>query len=95
MTPAERVAREGFTGECPVLSMILGLTFVVGEDLVRYMDNVGGNTSFLVKDPVWAIDFAPNGTWSFWLTTSERYLTASAGTLLGLGDVITRKRYAE
>ena len=33
--------------------------------------------SVLVDDPVWAMDFAPNGT------------------LLGLGDVMTRKRYAE
>jgi len=34
---------------------------IVNEDLVRYMDRVGGNTSFLVTDPVWAEDFAPNG----------------------------------
>lgn len=33
--------------------------------------------NFLVEDPIWAVDFAPNGT------------------LLQLGDVITRKRYAE
>jgi gamma-glutamyltranspeptidase / glutathione hydrolase len=44
--PAVRVARDGFS---------------VNEDLVRYMDAVGGNTSFLVIDPVWATDFAPNG----------------------------------
>ncbi|KAK5661002.1 hypothetical protein OQA88_12380 [Cercophora sp. LCS_1] len=62
VAPAERVARQGF---------------YVNEDLVRYMNNVGGNTSFLVTDPVWAIDFAPNGT------------------LVQLGDVITRKRYAD
>jgi len=31
---------------------------------------------FLSKDPVWAIDFAPNGT------------------RVGLGDIMTRKRYA-
>jgi gamma-glutamyltranspeptidase / glutathione hydrolase len=46
--PAVRVARDGF---------------LVNEDLVRYMDAVGGNASFLVTDPVWATDFAPNGEW--------------------------------
>ncbi|KAK0651448.1 gamma-glutamyltranspeptidase [Cercophora newfieldiana] len=60
--PAVRVARAGF---------------LVNEDLVRYMDAVGGNTSFLVTDPVWAQEFALNGT------------------LLGFGDLITRKRYAD
>ncbi|KAM3414486.1 Glutathione hydrolase [Cercospora zeina] len=56
--------------------------FVVGKDLVKYMDSsvasakaVVGN--FLVDDPNWALDFAPNGT------------------RLGLGDVMTRKRYAD
>lgn len=37
------------------------LTVVVNEDLVKYMDKVGGNSSFLVSDPAWAEDFAPNG----------------------------------
>ena len=35
-----------------------------------------GLPDFLVEDPVWAIDFAPNGT------------------RVGLGDILTRKRYA-
>ena len=39
------------------------------------MDEIGP-TNFLVNDPAWAIDFAPNGT------------------RLGLGDIMTRKRYA-
>ncbi|KAK4132956.1 gamma-glutamyltranspeptidase [Trichocladium antarcticum] len=61
--PAVRVARDGFR---------------VNEDLVRYMNNASaGNNTFLVDDPVWAEDFAPNGT------------------LLQLGDTITRKRYAD
>lgn len=53
--------------------------FAVTEDLVRYMDfaTQGFRGNFLVEDPVWAEDFAPNGT------------------LLQLGDVITRKRYAK
>ncbi|KAK0117937.1 hypothetical protein ONS95_012249 [Cadophora gregata] len=46
--------------------------FNVTEDLVRYM----GSSTFMVTDPTWAIDFAPNGT------------------RLGLGDKMTRKRYA-
>lgn len=60
--PAVKVARDGF---------------LVTEDLVHYMDSaVAGIDNFLVNDPNWAIDFAPNGT------------------RLGLGDTITRKRYA-
>ena len=52
--------------------------FPVTEDLVRYMKAaVVGEKNFLVEDPVWAVDFAPNGT------------------LLGVGDTITRKRYAD
>lgn len=48
----------------------------VSEDLVRYMKSaVFGIRNFLVEDPNWAVDFAPNGT------------------LLGLGDTITRKRH--
>ena len=61
--PAVKVARDGFP---------------VTEDLVRYMKSAtAGIENFLVKDPTWAIDFAPNGT------------------LLGLGDTITRRRYAD
>jgi gamma-glutamyltranspeptidase/glutathione hydrolase len=48
--------------------------FPVGPDLVRYMDY--GNTSFLVDDPMWSQDFAPNGT------------------RVGVGDYMTRRRYA-
>ncbi|KAK4897606.1 hypothetical protein LTR27_004752 [Elasticomyces elasticus] len=61
--PAVEVARSGFP---------------VTEDLVRYMASaVAGKINFLVENPTWAIDFAPNGT------------------LLGLGDTITRRRYAD
>ncbi|KAH6847879.1 gamma-glutamyltranspeptidase [Chaetomium sp. MPI-CAGE-AT-0009] len=61
--PAVRLARKGFQ---------------VNEDLVRYMANASANNNtFLVDDPIWAEDFAPNGT------------------LLQLGDTITRKRYAD
>lgn len=47
--PAVKVARYGFP---------------VTEDLVRYMDSAvqSANRNFLVDDPQWAIDFAPNGT---------------------------------
>ncbi|OCL02534.1 gamma-glutamyltransferase 1 [Glonium stellatum] len=63
MAPAIRVARYGFP---------------VTEDLVRYMASaIAGGPNFLVEDPTWAIDFAPNGT------------------LLGLNDTMTRKRYAD
>ncbi|KAG6357583.1 hypothetical protein INS49_013460 [Diaporthe citri] len=62
--PAEYLARYGFN---------------VTEDLVRYMDNAitGPRGNYLVEDPIWAEDFAPNGH------------------LLQLGDVVTRKRYAD
>ncbi|KAI1410021.1 gamma-glutamyltranspeptidase [Hypoxylon sp. FL1857] len=62
--PAAAVARRGFT---------------VTEDTVRYMEAaimmIGSN--FLVDDPSWAQDFAPDGS------------------LVKLGDTMTRKRYAE
>lgn len=46
--PAVKVARHGFR---------------VTEDLVRYMASAtAGIDNFLVNDPTWAIDFAPNGT---------------------------------
>lgn len=63
MRPAIIVAREGF---------------IVTADTVRYMDSAtSGIPNFLVEDPTWAIDFAPNGT------------------RVGLGDIMTRKRYAD
>ncbi|POR36672.1 Gamma-glutamyltranspeptidase 1, partial [Tolypocladium paradoxum] len=64
MRGAIHVARDGFR---------------VSSDMVRYMDRAGGHRehNFLVDDPSFAEDFAPNGT------------------LLGLGDVMTRKRYAD
>jgi gamma-glutamyltranspeptidase/glutathione hydrolase len=38
--------------------------FPVTADLVRYMASAtaGSTSNFLVDDPNWAIDFAPNGT---------------------------------
>ncbi len=61
--PAVHVARNGWP---------------VTADLVRYMASaIVGIPNFLVDEPSWAIDFAPNGT------------------LLGLNDTITRRRYAD
>jgi gamma-glutamyltranspeptidase/glutathione hydrolase len=60
MQPAIKVARDGFE---------------VTPDLVRYIASTANN-SFLVSDPSWAIDFAPNGT------------------LVKLGDMMYRRRYA-
>ena len=63
MAPAINVARNGFT---------------VTQDLVNYEKSAtAGGPNFLVENPSFAIDFAPNGT------------------LLGLNDTITRKRYAD
>lgn len=64
VNPAVYLARNGFD---------------VTEDLVRYMNYAitGPRGNYLVEDPIWSEDFAPNGT------------------LLQIGDVITRQRYAE
>ena len=63
LQPAIRLARHGFR---------------VTQDLVSYEKSaVAGLNNFLVEDPSFAIDFAPNGT------------------LLGLNETITRKRYAD
>ncbi|KAJ9645076.1 hypothetical protein H2201_001130 [Coniosporium apollinis] len=52
--------------------------FPVTQDLVNYMRSAtAGPGNFLVDNPTWALDFAPNGT------------------LVGLNDTITRKRYAD
>lgn len=62
IAPAVKLARYGFP---------------VNKDTVRYIASaISGIDNFLVHDPAWAIDFAPNGT------------------LVGLGDRLTRKRYA-
>ena len=61
--PAIKVARHGFK---------------VTPDFVKQAKSAtAGVNNFLVEDPSFAIDFAPNGT------------------LKGLGDIITRKRYAD
>ncbi|MCJ1427149.1 hypothetical protein MMC29_005052 [Sticta canariensis] len=63
ISPAIRLARYGFP---------------VSQDLVTQMDAaVKGIANFIVEDPTWALDFAPNGT------------------RVGLGDIMTRKRYAD
>lgn len=63
MQPAINLARCGFT---------------VTQDLVNQERSaIAGIPNFLVEDPSFAIDFAPNGT------------------LLGLNETITRKRYAD
>lgn len=63
MQPAINVARSGFA---------------VTQDLVNQMNSATkGQENFLVDEPTWAIDFAPNGT------------------RVGLGDVMTRRRYAD
>ncbi|PHH55719.1 Gamma-glutamyltransferase ustH [Ceratocystis fimbriata CBS 114723] len=62
--PAVKVARDGFR---------------VTSDTIKYIDKALAEApyNFLVENPVWAEDFAPNGT------------------LLGRGDIMTRKRYAD
>ncbi|KAF4547759.1 Glutathione hydrolase proenzyme-like protein [Elsinoe fawcettii] len=63
VTSAVKVARYGFP---------------VTEDLLSYIASAtAGSDNFLVNDPSWALDFAPNGT------------------VLGLGEILTRKRYAD
>jgi len=43
------------------LACLQGLCNTVTEDLVRYMASASKDNTFLVDDPVWAEDFAPNG----------------------------------
>ena len=45
--PAVGVARDGF---------------VVGQDLIKYMEYATAEHDFLTHDPLWSVDFAPNGT---------------------------------
>ncbi len=47
MQPAIELARDGFE---------------VTSDLVRYMDLATAEEDFLTEDPIWAREFAPNGT---------------------------------
>lgn len=61
LAPVVSLAREGFE---------------VTQDLVNSMVDASRNSNFLMDNPAWAMDFAPNGT------------------LLKLGDIMTRKRYA-
>ena len=62
LAPAIKLARDGFP---------------VSHDLLRYMQFSTTSYDFLTHDPVWAVDFAPNGT------------------RVGMGDTLTRKRYAD
>ncbi|KAL8963214.1 MAG: hypothetical protein Q9183_005039 [Haloplaca sp. 2 TL-2023] len=62
LQPAINVARNGFE---------------VTADTVKYFKSATQENNFLVENPSFAIDFAPNGT------------------LLGLGDTLTRRRYAD
>ncbi|KAF4125880.1 gamma-glutamyltranspeptidase / glutathione hydrolase [Geosmithia morbida] len=52
--------------------------FRVSPDHIKYVNmTIKDKRNFLVEDPVWAQDFAPNGT------------------LLEVGDIMTRRRYAD
>jgi hypothetical protein len=69
-------------------------TYPVPEDLLSFMNSVTSETNkFLTEDPSWAMDFAPNGM--FFRLGSEIFKLIPAGTLLGLGDTLMRKRYAK
>lgn len=80
VTPAALLAKGGFR---------------VSEDLVRYMASaIENQKNFLVEDPVWAEEFAPNGNQRLkllkWYSQSAN---SGIGTLLKLDDTIYRKRY--
>ena len=87
--PAARVAEDGFE---------------VTVDTVRYMDfGVGAaGWNFLVEDPSWARDFAPDGMYGLVLDVGVCdflglvwLIRVCAGTLVKLGDIMYRKRYAK
>jgi hypothetical protein len=50
------------------------------------------NESFLIEDPDFAVDFAPNG---MMMNSRDEPLLMFAGTLLGFNEIMTRKRYGE
>ena len=49
---------------------------------------------FLIDDPQLSVDFAPNGH-SQYPTYVDNVLMNFTGTLLGLNEILTRKRYAK
>ena len=64
MLPSVKIAREGFEGEQKTQhNLWISHTdcSLVTDDLVRYMDAASKTDAFLVEDPIWAEDFAPNG----------------------------------
>ena len=67
--PAVGVARDGFRGKSTDCSRgprrYVLTSCEVNEDLVRYMKSATASDNFLVNDPTWAIDFAPNGRTPF------------------------------
>jgi hypothetical protein len=60
----------------PLMLRKLLIVIQVTEDLVRYMGYaMSGGNNFLVDDPDWAIDFAPNGMfWSDPITCGDAHL---------------------
>jgi len=61
--PAVHVARYGFPGTfLGNYSQILSNGATVTADLVQYMNySMSEGNMFLIDDPDWSIDFAPNG----------------------------------
>lgn len=72
------------------------LTGPVSSDMAGYMRNKtdGKELGYLSQDPSFAQDFAPNGTAVLPDTLPGR-ADVKPGTVLGVGDMMTRKRYAE
>ncbi|KFG81769.1 hypothetical protein MANI_118548 [Metarhizium anisopliae] len=66
----------------------------ISNDLVGYIERaVKGKPNFLVEDPNWAQDFAPNGS-SAQTLTCHTFAYEYTGSLLQVGEIMTRKRYA-
>ena len=71
MQGAIHVARNGFKGEMLGHQQEAQPNMPVSSDLVRYAEfAVGNRPNFLVQDPNWAQDFAPNGK-------PRRYMTGN------------------
>jgi hypothetical protein len=60
----------------PLMLRKLLIAIQVTEDLIRYMGcAMSGGNNFLVDDPDWAIDFAPNGmSWSDPIACGDAHL---------------------
>ena len=62
--------------------------------MVSYMESATEDNNFLLEDPTFAELWAPNGILSS-IHVFVRLADSLQGTLLGVGDTLYRRKYAE